>query len=93
MKLAQSFSYIYVKTCPKVEDPREMKTILTFSLRSLWGDLEPYSCTMDVQKESDFLVIKCEKESVNQIRAALTLVTPPPYLENIVYRFDVADIR
>ena len=95
-----SWSYISVSSEPKVSDPREFKTILTFSLRNLWGDLEPYSCQVKVGKQAgdevgndSLLVIQCLSEDVPAVRSALTLVTPPPYLEATIYRFDVIDIQ
>jgi RNase P/RNase MRP subunit POP5 len=95
---SQKWSRIAVQTKPAIQDPREMKTILTFSLRHLWGDLELHSCTLDVQSESSsndsgVLLVKCPTESVAAVRAALTMVTPPPYLQSTVYRFDVMDIQ
>lgn len=99
---------IWVRTEPKVDDPREMKTILTCSLRSLWGDLEPHSCDLSVgqpssddfrcemlSKEDSFalLVVGCRPDSVNAVRAAITLVTPPSYLEETLYQFDVMHVK
>jgi RNase P/RNase MRP subunit POP5 len=99
-------SLIWVKSVPEVNDPREMKTILTFSLRSLWGDLESHSCDLSVEKvsngdagsridagNSNLLVVRCRSDSVDAVRAALTLVTPPPYLEATLYQFDVVHIQ
>ncbi len=87
-----------VRTQPKIQDPRELKTILTFSLRNLWGDLEPHSCMLDVQKDDStsseaLLLVKCPTESVAAVRAALTMVTPPSYLASTVYRFDVVEVQ
>ena len=81
-----------------------MQTILLFSLRSLWGDLEPYSCALRIKKAPDnheltsgrntgLLIVECPMEDVQAVRAALTLVTPPPYLEETIYQFDVVDIE
>jgi RNase P/RNase MRP subunit POP5 len=85
-----------VRTEPVVDDPREMKTIVTSSLQSLFGDLEPHSCQLTVMNSNDkkgLLLITCPETSVSAVRAALTLVAPPPYLESTVYRFDVVNIR
>lgn len=81
-----------------------MQTILRFSLRDLWGDLEPYSCDvkikkapadqgLNVGKNYGLLIIECPSSSVDNVRAALTLVTPPPYLQETIYQFDVVDIQ
>lgn len=82
-----------MKSEPHVDDPKELQTILLFSLKSLWGDLEPHSCMLQVEKKGTVLVVRCPSESVAAVRAALTLVTPPPYLESTLYRFDVAEIQ
>ena len=78
-----------------VEDPKELLTILTCSLKSLWGDLEPHSCMVRVSKGTGagVLVVRCLSESVDAVRAALTLVSPPPYLESNIYVFDVVKIQ
>jgi RNase P/RNase MRP subunit POP5 len=94
----QKWSRIAVRTQPKIQDPREMKTILTFSLRALWGDLEPHSCVVDVQNDDStsseaLLLVKCPTESVAAVRAALTMVTTPSYLASTVYRFDVVEVK
>jgi len=78
-----------------VRDPRELKTILMSSLRSLWGDLEPHSCQLEVDLAPDrakpddcdgvssssppLLVVRCPTSSAETVRAALTFVTMPPY--------------
>ena len=72
------------------------KTILTCSLKSLWGDLEPHSCMIQVIKDETkqgLLVVRCRTDSMAAVRAALTLVTPPPYLESTLYRFDVIEVQ
>ena len=85
------WSSLLVKTFPPVTDPREMTTILTSSLRDLFGDFEPHSCVMEVKKGggNDVMIVQCPKDSVSEIRAALTMVTPPPYMATNQYRFDV----
>ena len=92
-----SNSCLWVRTTPRIEDPAEMKTILLFSLRSLWGEVEPFSSAVavrhDVEKSRGLLVIECPSAAVNQVRAALTLVSPPPYLEDTFFQFDVIDIQ
>jgi hypothetical protein len=103
----KQFVTLLVRTCPQVNDPREMQTILTCSLRSLWGDLEPHSGGMRVEQAGpdhcdpttatmggsnlSLLVVKCRPESEEAIKAALTWATLPPYMQDTVYRFDVVD--
>jgi RNase P/RNase MRP subunit POP5 len=87
-----------VATMPKISDPRELQTILTTSLRDLWGKLEAYSCSLNVRdgEPSDtmdnVLSVHCPAGDVEAIQAALTLVTPPHYMEGTIYRFDVLQI-
>jgi hypothetical protein len=103
----KQFVTLLVRTCPQVNDPREMQTILTCSLRSLWGDLEPHSWGMSAHQAGpdhcdpttatvdssslSLLVVKCRPESEEAIRAALTWVTLPPYMQDTLYRVDVVD--
>jgi RNase P/RNase MRP subunit POP5 len=93
----KKWSRLTIQSEPKVTDPRELQTILTGSLRALWGDLEPYSCLVEVEENvglnNAMLVVRCPNQMVDQVRAALTLVTPPPYLEGTVYRFDVVNVQ
>ena len=76
-----------------------METILRFSLRGLWGDLEPFSSDVVVRhpdhagKERGLLLVECPSKTVNQVRAALTFVSPPPYMEDTVFQFDVLDVK
>ena len=98
------YSLIWVMSAPVIDDPRELQTIITFSLRSLWGDLESHSCDLIVEvapigdrgtstNGGASLVVRCRSDSVDAVRASLTLVTPPPYLEGTVYQFDVTDVQ
>ena len=98
-----NFVRLLVECKPRVKDPREMRTILVSSLRALWGDLETHSYGLvvtSIEKESgssssNVLSIQCSPESLDAVRAALTLVTPPPFMmesSSLPYRFDVIDI-
>jgi hypothetical protein len=87
--MTASYSNVLVRTEPVITDPREMQTILLFSLRALWGTLEPHSCQLSVSLVDGLQRVTCRTDSVAAVRAALTLVTPPPYLESTIYRFDV----
>jgi RNase P/RNase MRP subunit POP5 len=94
-KAVSETSWVVVEATPQVKDPRELFTILTSSLRSLFGDLEPHSCRLTVDRADDSqtaLVVKCPTESVAAVRASLTMVTPPPYLSATLYRFDVLKV-
>lgn len=100
-------SVLIVRSLPVIDDPKELHTILVFSLRHLWGDLESHSCDLKVRKhctttnETDasplqpetLLAVQCRSESVSAVRAALTFVTPPSYLNDTLYRFDVLDVQ
>ena len=101
MPKAQHWSRIHVESSPPITDPRELTTILTFSLRDLFGDFEPHSCMVEVTKQgngddhnnnNDTMIIKCPTESVKEVRAALTLVTPPSYILTSQYRFDILSV-
>jgi len=90
----KGWCHLVVCSNPHVRDPKEMRTILTCSLRNLWGDLEPHSCLMEILKHdenSKLLIVRCRRKSMSAVRAALTLVTLPPYLESTNYRFDVIE--
>lgn len=45
------YSLILVRCKPTIIDAREMITIVTCSLRSLWGDLEPHSCELSAEEQ------------------------------------------
>lgn len=101
---------------PIIHDPKELHTLVLFSLRHLFGDLESHSYNMiveffdiyenkadadadlryaiDLCKDNDvpLFAIRCCAESVSAIRASLTIVTPPPFLEDALYQFDVIHI-
>lgn len=56
---------IWVATTPPIQDPREMQTILTTSLRALWGNLEGYSSTLSVRTpESSGAVLLKTSQSI-----------------------------
>ena len=86
---------LWVESTPLIHDARELQTILTTSLRALWGQLERYSATVQVESAIDdkLQCVQCPAVHVPQVQAALTLVTPPPYLEDTLYRFDVVKIE
>jgi RNase P/RNase MRP subunit POP5 len=84
-----------IRVAPVLEDAREVNTILTSSLRALFGELEPHSCTVRVKKsasEASFF-IDCPMDSVAAVRSALSMVTPPAYLSSTIYRFDVINLK
>ena len=95
----------------QLHDPKELHTLVVFSLRHLYGDFESHSYGMMVKTyndeadtaatyrrpasksdEANFFVIRCCTESVQAIRASLTIVTPPPFLEDTLYQLDVIKI-
>lgn len=93
-------SLLWVRTEPHVQDPRELHTILTCSLRSLWGQWEPYSGSLQVEVDSSdsskLLIVQCPRAYVRQVQAALTMVTLPEYMEDdnsVVYQMDVVKIQ
>ena len=86
-----------VDTTPKIRDARELQTILTTSLRALWGNLERYSASLQValvsSDDDDKLCVTCPEAHVSQVQAALTCVTLPPYLQDTLYRLDVVHME
>eukprot|EP00977_Amphora_coffeiformis_P003920 scaffold779_cov165-Amphora_coffeaeformis.AAC.6 len=95
-----------VDTTPRIRDARELQTILTTSLRALWGNLECYSASVrvvavkgsdddDDDDDDDQLCVVCPAAHAPKIQAALTCVTLPPYLQEdgTLYRLDVARIE
>jgi RNase P/RNase MRP subunit POP5 len=96
---------LFVKMTPVIIDVKEMTTILTCSLRSLFGELEHHSSRIKVsvvtdndnddkdahQSKADLIVL-CPAESTEAVQAALTMVSPPTYLEDTINQFDVVAI-
>ena len=94
------WSRLTVKSLPPIQDPRELNTILTHSLRSLYGDFESHSCLIEVNRgedNNDSMIVKCPDESVSEVRAALTLITLPEYMSTTTaesrYRLDVIAVE
>jgi hypothetical protein len=46
-KISQLTS-IRIRTTPPIKDPKELDSIINASLRSLYGDYQPYSCGLRV---------------------------------------------
>mmetsp|Transcript_2319 Transcript_2319/g.3170 ORF Transcript_2319/g.3170 Transcript_2319/m.3170 type:complete len:118 (-) Transcript_2319:246-599(-) len=87
-----SITRLLIKSSPLITDPRELETILGFSLRNLFGELETYSHDFKVTEtsnNSEMLQITCPAKSARFLQAALTLATLPPYMENTLYRIDI----
>jgi len=93
-----SKSTLRVRSSPVIRDPSEFLTILVSSLRSLFGELEYHSAGVKISRvtgvdDGDYhFTLECSKQSTDAIRASLTMVTTPSYLEPSIYRFDVFDI-
>ena len=86
---------LLVQTEPKLKDPRELETILTCSIRSLFGDFEHHSYGLRVSNSEGHgtFLVACQPGSVDAVRSALTMVTLPAYLESSTFRFDVVEVR
>jgi hypothetical protein len=85
-----------IQATPTIQDARELNTILVSSIRALFGELEPYSCQVKVkksEKESDEFVVECPSDSVAAVRSALSMTTPPAYLNSTIYRLDVLRVK
>ena len=88
---------LVVETTPTIQDPRELHTILITSLRALWGNLERHSSGLTVTATTRhnrlLLGVACEAADAPHVQAAMTCVTPPPYLEDTLYRLDVVETK
>jgi hypothetical protein len=42
--------------------------------------------------KQQYFSIRCSSESISAIRASLTIVTPPQFLEDKLYQFDVIKV-
>ena len=94
----ESVSQAVIRTTPAITDPRELDTIITSSLRSLFGDCQPHSCSVKECRpcsdrptqghESYEAIIECPESSMEHVRAALTFSSTPSYLEGSIYRLD-----
>ena len=76
-----------------VTSTSEFNSILISSIRALFGELESHSFGLkvtiaDTQREDFQFVVECQKKSTDAIRASLTMVTPPTFLQSSIYRFD-----
>mmetsp|Transcript_3951 Transcript_3951/g.7296 ORF Transcript_3951/g.7296 Transcript_3951/m.7296 type:complete len:110 (-) Transcript_3951:1542-1871(-) len=88
------FMYILIEAKPVISDPRELSTIIRSSLKSLFGETESHGCFVEVpEADRSHCIIKCLASSVEATRAALTFPSPPPYLQEMHYRFDVLAIH
>jgi RNase P/RNase MRP subunit POP5 len=94
MATTLSTKKLAVRCAPELSDPSELTSILITSIRSLFGELEFHSFGMTVTKAPNkhhdiyHFIIECQPQSIDSIRASLTMVTTPCYLESSVYRFD-----
>ena len=80
-----------------VNSASEFNTILISSIRALFGELTPHSFGLKVAantQQGDYqFVVECQKESTEAVRASLTMVTAPTFLQSTIYRFDVVRIE
>ena len=87
-------SCLLVRAEPSLDDAREVETILVTSLRALFGEWEHHSCRIKVTRDDDRMFrVECLPTSVAAVRAAFTMVTPPAYLDSILFRFDVVEVQ
>lgn len=87
-------SYILVQCNPVLVDPRELETIVAVSLKHVFGVLDATTAEV-LETRDEVALIKCASSSVPNLRAALTLYTLPPYLQDQgrKFQFDVLEIR
>lgn len=102
VKASVSSCRITVRCSPEISDPSEMHTILVSSIRSLFGELESHSFGMEVKalpaldsdnnkSPLDHFTIDCKEDSVDAIRASLTMATTNQFGRKTVYRFDIVE--
>ena len=84
--MSSDWTTLRVQSTPCIQDPKELHTILLCSLESLFGKLQSHSIGLQVTLDGSDLLVKCRAESAKQVRAALTMVTPPPYLEDTFHK-------
>lgn len=93
-KTPRSCLLVRVQSEPKLDDARELETILVTSLRALFGEWEHHSCRIKVTRDGETMFrVECLQTSVAAVRAALTMVTPPAYLDSTLFRFDVVQVQ
>ena len=97
-------SYALVQTTPAIKDPKELNTIISTSLKSMFGDCQSHtvdllvlSCRPCSEKYKHInskgnntyeAIIKCQTKSLPYVRAALTFPSPPVYLSDTLYCID-----
>jgi RNase P/RNase MRP subunit POP5 len=91
--------YSLIKTYPAVKDPRELQTIITNSLRSMFGDCHSHifhvvECRpLKGDTDSYVAIIQTPSSSLNYVRASLCFVQPPSHLQDNIYRFDFIETQ
>jgi len=86
------WSYMLIESKPRV-DEKELFTIITVSLRSLFGACQPHCVVEIIDTKGRLAVVKCASSSLASVRASLTMPTPPPFMQNTIYRFDVLRVQ
>ena len=83
-----------MKVEPALDDARELETILVTSLRALFGEWEHHSCRIKVTRDGETMFrVECLYTSVPAVRAALTMITAPGYLDSKLFRMDVVEVQ
>lgn len=87
-------SFLLVHCNPAVSDPRELETVISVSLKHIFGALDATTAEV-LETRAEVALIKCASSSAPNVRAALTLYTLPPYLQDQgrKFQFDVLEIR
>lgn len=90
-----------IRSTPAIKEERMLESIISSSLRSLFGDCEPYSCVLnvvqctspqkkDMASDSYDAIIECPSSDEEFVRAAFTFPTIPKFLgDGEFYRLDV----
>jgi hypothetical protein len=100
VKASNSLYRLAVRCTPEIRDPSEIHNVLVSSIRSLFGELESHSFGVEVKplmsldseiESQHHFTIVCEEESVDAIRASLTMATTYQFGGKTVYCFDVIE--
>jgi len=96
----EEYLFVLVRVSPTLKDVSELTSIISNSTRLLYGDLQPRNVqVLDLMSRNkcrggfkDHAIIRVDLESVDYMCAALTLSTPPSFMDQF-YRIDILQIE
>lgn len=84
-----------VRISPHMEDVGQLNTLIHFSLQELFGTTHSHQVEVINMKKKDknsTATLKTSSRSVNHVRAALTIPTPPPFMK-MRFSLDVTNVE